>query len=183
MSNIYRSISKKLTALNVDIYHYEDIVRCYILAKLNIEHSKRPNYTDGIHTEEFASEAFRYQLLSPNTKPYYDSSTFFSLCSELASAGIDKDCRLFFKALAPFLVADWDRLVSIFPKGQHERILYVLYLILKSTNNPSCRFRRLTHPRLKASMIQTANFIFPLKLRRTLSLVVGKPCITPACRS
>ena len=47
MSNIYPSILEKLAALNIDIYHYEDIVRCYALAKLNIEHSKQPDYTDG----------------------------------------------------------------------------------------------------------------------------------------
>ena len=35
MSNIYPSIQEKLAALNIDIYHYEDIVRCYALAKLN----------------------------------------------------------------------------------------------------------------------------------------------------
>ena len=45
---------------------------------------------------------------------------------------MDKDCRLFFEAFAPFLVADWDRLVSIFPKGHHEELAYVLYLILRS---------------------------------------------------
>ena len=45
---------------------------------------------------------------------------------------MDKDCRLFFEACAPFLVADWDRLVSIFPKGHHEKLAYVLYLILRS---------------------------------------------------
>ena len=36
MSNIYPSILEKLAALNIDIFHYEDIVRCYALAKLNI---------------------------------------------------------------------------------------------------------------------------------------------------
>ena len=46
MSNIYPSILEKFTPLNIDIYHYEDIVRCYALAKLNIEHSKQPDYTD-----------------------------------------------------------------------------------------------------------------------------------------
>ena len=132
MSNIYPSILEKLAALNIDIYHYEDIVRCYVLTKLNIEHSKKPDYTDGIHTAEFDEEVSRYQLLPPDVKPYYDSSAFFSLCSELASAGMDKDCRMFFEAFAPFLVADWDRLVSIFPKGHHEKLAYVLYLILKS---------------------------------------------------
>ena len=47
MSNIYPSILEKLAALNIDIYHYDDIVRCYALAKLNIEHSKHPDYTAG----------------------------------------------------------------------------------------------------------------------------------------
>ena len=42
MSNIYPSILEKLAARNIDIYHYEDIVRCYALAKLNIEHSGNP---------------------------------------------------------------------------------------------------------------------------------------------
>ena len=113
MSNIYPSILEKLVALNIDIYHYEDVVRCYSLAKLNIEHSRRPDYTDGIHTAKFDEEVSRYQLLPPDVKPYYDSSAFFSLCSELASAGMDKDCRMFFEAFAPFLVADWDRLVPV----------------------------------------------------------------------
>ena len=34
MGNIYPSISEKFTALNIDIYHYEEIVRGYVLAKL-----------------------------------------------------------------------------------------------------------------------------------------------------
>jgi len=41
MSNIHQSILEKLTALNIDIFHYEDIVRCYALAKLNIQTTKR----------------------------------------------------------------------------------------------------------------------------------------------
>ena len=45
MSNIYHSILEMLTALNIDIYHYEDLVRCYVLAKLNIERSGKPDYT------------------------------------------------------------------------------------------------------------------------------------------
>ena len=132
MSNICHSILEKLTALNIDIYHYEDIVRCYALAKLNIEHSGNPDYTDGIHSAEFDAEIARYQLLPPDGKPYYDSAAFFALCSELVSAGMDKDCRLFFEACAPFLVVDWDTLVSKFPKGHYEKLAYVLHLILKS---------------------------------------------------
>ncbi len=133
MSNIYHSISEKLAALNIDIYHYEDIVRCYGFAKLNIERSKKPDYADGIHTAEFAAEASQYQLLSPDAEPYYDSPVFFSLCSDLASTGLDKDCRLFFESFAPFLVADWNQLVSKFPKGHHEKLAYVLHLILRTT--------------------------------------------------
>ena len=132
MSNICHSILEKLTALNIDIYHYEDIVRCYALAKLNIEHSGNPDYTDGIHSAEFDAEIARYQLLPPDGKPYYDSAAFFALCSELVSVGMDKDCRLFFEACAPFLVVDWDTLVSKFPKGHYEKLAYVLHLILKS---------------------------------------------------
>ena len=132
MSNIYPSILEKLAALNIDIYHYEDIVRCYALAKLNIEHSGKPDYTDGIHTAEFGAEVARYQLLPPDGKPYCDSVAFFSLCNELISAGMDKDCRLFFEAFTPFLVADWGTLVSKFPKGHYEELAYVLHLILKS---------------------------------------------------
>ena len=75
MSNIYPSILEKLAALNIDIYHYEDIVRCYALAKLNIEHSGNPDYTDGIHTAEFTAEISRYQLLLPDAEPYYDNGT------------------------------------------------------------------------------------------------------------
>ena len=96
MSNIHQSILEKLTALNIDIYHYEDIVRCYDLAKLNIEHSQTPDYTDGIYTAEFTAEATRYQLLPSDENPCYGIPAFFSLCSELVSAGMDKDCRLFF---------------------------------------------------------------------------------------
>ncbi|MBQ8757084.1 MAG: hypothetical protein IJZ48_02430, partial [Oscillospiraceae bacterium] len=140
MSNIYPSILENFTALNIDIFHHEDIVRCYALAKLNIEHSKQPDYTDGIHTADFAAEVTQHQLLAADGKQYYDSPAFFSLCSELASAGMDKDCRMFFEAFAPFLVADWDRLVSIFPKGHHERLAYVLYLILKSTKESQLSF-------------------------------------------
>ena len=91
-----------------------------------------PAVTPRFHTAEFATEISQYQLLSPDAEPYYDSPAFFSLCSELVSAGMDKDCRLFFEAFAPFLVADWDKLLSEFPKGHHERLAYVLYLILRS---------------------------------------------------
>ena len=132
MSNIYPSILENFTALNIDIFHHEDIVRCYALAKLNIEHSKQPDYTDGIHTADFAAEVTRHQLLAADGKQYYDSPAFFSLCSELVSAGMDKDCRQFFEACAPFLVVDWDTLVSKFPKGHYEKLAYVLHLILKS---------------------------------------------------
>ena len=41
MSNIHHSILEKLIVLSRDIYHYEEIVRCYALAKLNIEHSQK----------------------------------------------------------------------------------------------------------------------------------------------
>lgn len=75
MSNIYPSILEKLDALNIDIFHYEDIVRCYALAKLNIEHSKKPDYTDGIHTAEFDEEVSRYRLLPPDVNPYHETST------------------------------------------------------------------------------------------------------------
>ena len=132
MSNIHQSILEKLTALDRDIYHYEDIVRCYALAKLNIEHSQKPDYADGIHSAEFVAEVARYQLQPSDGKPSYDSAAFFSLCYELVSTGMDKDCRLFFETCAPFLVADWDTLVSKFPKGHYEKLAYVLYLILKS---------------------------------------------------
>lgn len=132
MSNIYSSIFEKLTALNIDIYHYENVVRCYALAKLNIEHSQKSDYTDGIHTAEFAVEASRYQMLPSDESPYYDSPAFFSLCSALVSAGMDKDCRLFFEAFAPFLVADWDKLVTEFPKGNYGNLAYVIHLILRS---------------------------------------------------
>ena len=140
MSNIYLSVSEKLAALNIDIYHYEDVVRCYSLAKLNIEHSGKPDYTDGIHRAEFDAEASRYQLLPPDGKPYYDSAAFFALCSEFVSAGMDKECRLFFESFAPFLVADWDTLVSKFPKEHREKLVYVLYLILKSTKESQLSF-------------------------------------------
>ena len=150
MSNIYPSILEKLAALNIDIYHYEDIVRCYALAKLNIEHSGNPDYTDGIHSAAFAAEVARYQLQSSDGKPYYDSAVFFALCSELVSAGMDKDCRLFFESFAPFLVADWGRLVSIFPKGHHERLAYVLYLILKSTKESQLSFSKIDTPTIES---------------------------------
>jgi len=143
MSNIYHFISETLAVLNIDIFHYEDIVRCYILAKLNIEHSRKPDYADGIHTAEFATEASRYQLLSSDENPYYDSSAFFSLCSDLVSAGMDKNCRLFFEFFTPFLVADWDRLVSILLKGHHDKLACVLYLILKSTNDSQLSFQEI----------------------------------------
>ena len=104
MSNIYPSILEKLAALNIDIYHCEDIVRCYALAKLNIEHSQKPDYADGIHSAEFNAEVARYQLLPSDGKPYCDSVAFFSLCNEIVSAGMDKDCRLFFEIFTPFIV-------------------------------------------------------------------------------
>ena len=42
------------------------------------------------------------------------------------------DC--FFEVCAPFLVVDWDTLVSKFPKGHRGKLAYVLHLILKSAN-------------------------------------------------
>ena len=132
MSNIHQSILEKLTALNIDIYHYEEIVRCYALAKLNIEHSRTPDYTDGIRSAEFDAEVARYQLLPSNGEPYYDSAAFLALCSELVSADMDKDCRLYFEAFAPFLVVDWDTLVSKFPKEHRGKLAYVLHLILRT---------------------------------------------------
>ncbi len=62
MSNIYHSILEKLAARNIDIYHYEEIVRCYLLARRNIQHSKQPDFEDEIHTAEFAGEVSCYQL-------------------------------------------------------------------------------------------------------------------------
>ncbi|MBR5022610.1 MAG: hypothetical protein IKY18_05375 [Oscillospiraceae bacterium] len=85
MSNIYPSISEKLAALNIDIYHYGDIVRCYALAKLNIEHSRRTDYTDGIHTAEFDTEVSHYQLLLPDVKPYYDSAALLGTVEYIES--------------------------------------------------------------------------------------------------
>lgn len=150
MSNIHQSIIEKLTALNIDIYHYEEIVRCYALAKLNIEHSGKLDYTDGVHSAEFDAEVARYQLLPPNGKPYYDSAAFFTLCSELVSAGMDKDCRLFFDAFAPFLVADWNRLVFKFPKGHYEKLAYVLHLILKSTKESQLSLAAIDEPTIES---------------------------------
>ena len=166
MSNVYHSISEKLAALNIDIYHYEDIVRCYSLAKLNIKHSRKPDYADGIHTAEFDAEVSQYQLLSPAAKPYYDSSAFFSLCSELASAGMDKNCRLFFEFFAPFLVADWDRLMSIFPKGHYERLTYVLYLILKSTNESPLSFSDIDTPTIESFYAANSELYNSLKITK-----------------
>lgn len=71
MSNIYQSISKKLAVLNIDYYHYEYVLRCYSLAKFNIDHSRCPDYADGIHTAEFDAEASQYQLISSNEKSHY----------------------------------------------------------------------------------------------------------------
>ena len=56
MSNIHQSIIEMLTALNIYIYHYEEIVRCYALAKFNIEHSGKLDYTDGVHSAEFDAD-------------------------------------------------------------------------------------------------------------------------------
>lgn len=150
MSNIYPSILEKFTALNIDIFRLEDIVRRYALAKLNIEHSRKPDYADGIHTADFAAEVSRYQLLAPDENPYYDSPAFFSLCSALVSAGMDKNCRMFFDVFAPFLVADWDKLVTEFPKRNYGKLAYVLYLILKSTKESQLSF-----PDIDASTIES----------------------------
>lgn len=150
MSNIYPSILEKLAALNIDIYHYEDIVRCYALAKLNIEHSKKPDYTDGIHTADFVAEVSRYQLLSPDENPYYDSPAFFSLCGALVSADMDKNCRLFFEPFAPFLVADWDRLMTRFPEGYYGKLAYVLHLILKSTKASQLSLTEIDEPTIES---------------------------------
>lgn len=92
MSNSYRSISERLATLNIDIYHYEDIVRCYSLAKLNIKHSEHSDYADGIHAAEFDAVASQFQLLSPNVKRFCDNSAFFSLYSELADCFLNPSC-------------------------------------------------------------------------------------------
>ena len=150
MSNIYPTILEKFTALNIDIFRHEDIVRCYALAKLNIEHSKQPDYTDGIHTKEFAAEVARYQLLPSNGEPYYDSAAFFALCSELVSADMDKDCRLFFETFAPFLVADWDKLVTEFPKGNYGKLAYVIHLILRSPKESQLPIAEVDKPTIES---------------------------------
>ena len=85
MSNIYPSILEKLAALNIDIYHYEDIVRCYALAKLNIEHSGNPDYTDGIHSAEFDTEVSRYQLLHTRQMLSSDALRYIVLFHSIGS--------------------------------------------------------------------------------------------------
>lgn len=140
MGNTYHFISEKLAALGIDIYHYDDVVRCYILARLNIQHSSHPEYDDGIYSEEFQDAISRYQLEASDSEPYYHSNTFFSLCCSLVKAGMDKDDRLFFETFTPFLIADWNRLESFFPKEHRERLVYVLYLILKSTKESHLSF-------------------------------------------
>ena len=140
MGNTYLFISEKLAALGIDIYHYEDVVRCYILAKLNILHSSHPEYDDGIYSEEFQDAISCYQPEASDSEPYYHSNTFFSLCCSLVKAGMDKDDRLFFETFTPFLIADWNRLESFFPKEHRERLVYVLYLILKSTKESHLSF-------------------------------------------
>ncbi len=40
MRNIYHSISERLAGLNIDIYHYEDIVRCYVLYHKSFCHTR-----------------------------------------------------------------------------------------------------------------------------------------------
>jgi integrase len=140
MGNTYHFISEKLAALGIDIYHYEDVVRCYILARLNIQHSSHPEYDDGIYSEEFQKAVSLYQLDISDRESDYHSPAFFSLCGSLAEVGLDKDDRLFFETFTPFLVADWDRLESFFPKERRERLVYVLYLILKSTKKSGLSF-------------------------------------------
>ena len=85
MSEIHQSILEKLTALNIDIYHYEEIVRCYALAKLNIEHSGKPDYTDGIHTAEFDTEVSRYQL-----RPLMSPPTMIVLLFSLSATSLSR---------------------------------------------------------------------------------------------
>ena len=101
MSNNYSSILEKLAALNIDIYHYEDIVRCYALAKLNIEHSGNPDYTDGIHSAAFAAEVARYQLQSSDGKPYYDSAAFSHFAVSLSRQVWIKIADCFLKPALP----------------------------------------------------------------------------------
>ena len=168
MSNIYPSILEMFTALNIDIFRYEDIARCYALAKLNIEHSGKPDYTDGIHTADFATEVSRYQLLSPDENPYYNNPAFYSLCSALVSAGMDKNCRLFFETFAPFLVADWDTLVSIFPKGHHDKLVCVLYLILKSTKESQLSFPNIDVSTIESFYDANSKLYEPLEITKDI---------------
>lgn len=140
MGNTHQFISEKLAVLGIDIYHYEDVVRCYILTRLNIQHSSHPEYDDGIYRSEFQKAVSLYRLDGPVGEPYYHCPAFFSLCSSLVDAGMDKDDWLFFETFTPFLVANWDKLESFFTKEHRDNLAYVLYLILKSTKESNLSF-------------------------------------------
>ena len=79
---------------------------------------------------------------------------------------MDKDCRLFFESFAPFLVADRNRLVSIFPKGHHKRLAYVLYLILKSTKESQLSFSNIDTPTIESFYITNSELYNSLEITR-----------------
>ena len=165
MSNIYPAISEKLAELNIDIYHYEDIVRCYILARLNIQHSKQPDFEDGIHSAEFATEVSCYQLQPADA--YYHNPAFCALCRELVAAGIDRNHRLFLDSFAPFLVADWESFEGFLSKEHHDKLLYVLYLILKSTNDSQLSFAQIDTPTIESFYDTNSTIYDSLALSKT----------------
>ena len=98
MSNIHQSILEKLIALNIDIYHYDEIVRCYALTKLNIKHSRAADdptvYRSVTHTEKtnitlegkiFGDHSSIYTMISETLKgkPYIVSLAYARHLTEI----------------------------------------------------------------------------------------------------
>ena len=63
MNNTHKTISDHLNALNIDVTNYEALVRCYILAQLNIQYSSGLEYKDGVNAGGFGRICVKYRLL------------------------------------------------------------------------------------------------------------------------
>lgn len=151
MNNTHKTISDHLNALNIDVTNYEALVRCYILAQLNIQYSSGLEYKDGVNAGGFGRICVKYRLLPTAPESNYLHNPAFPLfCKELAQNGMANDYRLFFESFAPFLVANWNQYESLFPAQHRHKILVILYLILKSTNESNLQFPEISRATIEA---------------------------------
>ena len=150
MNDAQKTISKHLAALPVNSNDYEALVRCYILARLRIKHAKRQDYDSNTISSILSKTISHYHLQpSPQEQHYIDSPAFIRFCKDLETSGMDTDYRCFFNIFAPYIVADWKQLESYFSVEEHGQMLYVLYLILKITNDSKLEFSEINTDQLE----------------------------------